>query len=220
MIRIACPGCGSILNAKDELAGQTRKCPKCGGPVTIPTPPDWQTTSGSVSPKPPDAQPVAAANSAPTPMPAMEQQPTASPLPPRFERRNRYLVCDKTRVMAQWENNGQGWMFKTKAGLASVARHRDQLPNKGDFRLIEIKLEDTEAGYRLTQIVVYRLAAFDALLNLCRGDDAIFTSVVEPSSLNKAQKLSVWESLRQQLIPDVWERSAEAMKCLSSDDDS
>ena len=35
MIRVTCPHCGSKLNAKDELAGQTRKCPKCAQPVRI-----------------------------------------------------------------------------------------------------------------------------------------------------------------------------------------
>ena len=35
MIRVICPTCKSTLNAKDKLAGQTRKCPKCGQPVLI-----------------------------------------------------------------------------------------------------------------------------------------------------------------------------------------
>ena len=213
MIRIACPGCGSILNAKDELAGQTRKCPKCGGKVSIPLMPTSQALPSTAS----DAGEDASATS----MPAVEQPSAteATPVLRRLERRNRYLICNKTHVLAQWENNGQGWMLKTRAGTASVARHRDQLPKQGEFRLVEMKLDDTEAGYRLTNIAVYRLAAFGALLKLCRGDDAILTSIVEPSSLNKAQRHSVWESLRQQLIPEIWERSAEVLKYLSNSGD-
>lgn len=38
MIRIICPGCGSKLNAKEKLVGQTRPCPKCGQPIMIATP--------------------------------------------------------------------------------------------------------------------------------------------------------------------------------------
>ena len=35
MIRVTCPGCGSTIGAKDELLGETRKCPKCGNQLVI-----------------------------------------------------------------------------------------------------------------------------------------------------------------------------------------
>jgi hypothetical protein len=120
--------------------------------------------------------------------------------------------------LAQWENNGQGWLLRTKAGVVSAARHRDQLPKQGDFRLVEMRVEDKGNGYQLTGVFVYRLAAFGALANLCRNDDAILTSIIEPSTLNRSQKYSVWELLRQQMMPEIWERSAEALKQLSNED--
>ena len=38
MIRVTCSNCGAKLNAKEKLAGQTRKCPKCSEPVLIEAP--------------------------------------------------------------------------------------------------------------------------------------------------------------------------------------
>ena len=35
-IRITCPGCQSILDVKDALAGYQRACPKCGGLIQVP----------------------------------------------------------------------------------------------------------------------------------------------------------------------------------------
>ena len=35
MIRVTCPHCGSKLNAKDDLIGQMRKCPKCAQPLIV-----------------------------------------------------------------------------------------------------------------------------------------------------------------------------------------
>ena len=38
-IKAACQ-CGQSFNARDELAGKTVKCPKCGGALKIPAPPN------------------------------------------------------------------------------------------------------------------------------------------------------------------------------------
>ena len=38
MIQVSCSGCGTKLKVKDELAGRSGKCPKCGGKVKIPAP--------------------------------------------------------------------------------------------------------------------------------------------------------------------------------------
>lgn len=49
MIRLTCPVCQSKLNAKEGLAGQTRKCPKCGNPLVIPATEDPPKSRGSSS---------------------------------------------------------------------------------------------------------------------------------------------------------------------------
>ena len=37
-IQVSCGSCGSSFNAPDSAAGKQAKCPKCGGPIKIPTP--------------------------------------------------------------------------------------------------------------------------------------------------------------------------------------
>ena len=92
MIRITCPGCGSKLNAKDELVGQTRKCPSA----------------------PTGLMPCRRYRS------SLKRRQTAchSPsLPRRLNREHHYLICDRTQLVASWENNGRGWMLKSGHGL-------------------------------------------------------------------------------------------------------
>ena len=51
MIQVACSGCGTKLKVKDELAGRSGKCPKCGGKVKIPVPltlPDLSSFGGDI----------------------------------------------------------------------------------------------------------------------------------------------------------------------------
>jgi predicted Zn finger-like uncharacterized protein len=36
-VAVRCPSCSASFNVKDEYAGKRTKCPKCGGPLTIPT---------------------------------------------------------------------------------------------------------------------------------------------------------------------------------------
>jgi len=40
-ITVTCPGCNGKLTAKDEHAGQIKKCPKCKSDVEVPAPVDW-----------------------------------------------------------------------------------------------------------------------------------------------------------------------------------
>jgi hypothetical protein len=35
-IKVTCAGCSSSFNAPDNSAGKSGKCPKCGGPITVP----------------------------------------------------------------------------------------------------------------------------------------------------------------------------------------
>ena len=51
MIQVSCSGCGTKLKVKDELAGRSGKCPKCGGRIKIPVPlavPDLSGFGGDI----------------------------------------------------------------------------------------------------------------------------------------------------------------------------
>ncbi len=111
MIRMVCPGCGKKLHAKDELAGRTAQCPNCRQPVTI-----------AEAPEPSEAIPLDDAEPGEHVIPASEEH-VATPL--RIERLNReshYLICDKTRLMATWANNGAGWMVRAGKGFLPAKR--------------------------------------------------------------------------------------------------
>jgi len=201
MIRVICPECKSTLNAKDELAGQTRKCPNCANPVLIPK------EGGKIE--------------------SLVQQPAGDSaeaslltldVPQRLSRLNRYLICDNRKLVATWESNGPGWMLKTSGGLIPARRNPDQLPNRGDFKLIELQLVDTDDGLRLVGITSYQLATEWALIALERGDHNILSKVTGPGHLNKEQKNLVRQAIRDQLMHQVWGDATNVLEYLASTD--
>ena len=207
-----CPGCESKLNAKDELVGQTRNCPKCGTPVLIAQPdaaaePFPQELAGLDEPAP--DQHVHGAS---------ETSLRSFDVPERLDRSNHYLVCDKSKLVATWENNGQGWMLNTNFGLVSATRNHEQLPTQGDFKLIELKLTVADAGFRLDNVTSYQLALRWALTKLDKGDDKILSAVTGPGFLNKEQKNAVRRVIKDQFMPEVWQDSNKVLEYLGNTD--
>lgn len=211
MIRVQCAHCGSKLNAKPELAGQTRKCPKCGQPVLIAEPepqPEAETT-----PQFEEVPEVVASTGA-----LAAKETAAEHVPERLNRQHRYLICDRTRLIAMWENNGQGWVVKTNSGMAPASRNQDKLPVEGDFRLVELKLEPTPAGHRLRGLICYQLTHRWALRNLARGDDAILKAVEGLHGLGREQKNVVRRALHEQFMGPVWQNAHKVLAFLKSTD--
>lgn len=206
MIRLTCPGCGSQLNAKDELVGQTRKCPKCAHPVQIVAP---ATANDIGLDATPTDQHIEVSTDEALPLPE---------LPVRLNRDSLYLICDKTHVVALWQNNGEGWMFRRGAGFASAKRNRDSLPAEGDFKLVELKFASTPEGKRLMALTVYQLVARWALTVLHEGDDQIVEKITDLGSLNRDQKHAVRMALRDQFMRQVWENAAEVLEYLANAD--
>lgn len=207
MIRIQCPGCGSTLNAKPSLIGQTRQCPKCSTPITIAEPaPLAAPEDGAVS------EAVAHAEVSTT-----EALPVHH-WPERLDRTSVYLICGRAKLAALWQNNGEGWMLKTNSGFVSAPRNRDQLPSQGEFRLVELKLETQEAGRHLIGLMVYQLAARWALTSLERGDDAICAKITGPGGLNKDQKNVVRNAMKELFMHQVWEHADGVLEYLGNTD--
>ena len=216
MIRVICSHCQAPLNAKESLLGQTRNCPNCGQPVEIR-----------------DSSPAPASGGTPSsladtvlPPPAEEPAPAvvvSEGLPfhhwiERLNRHYQYLICDRTRLIATWQNNGDGWMIKTHAGMISASRNAAQIPSQGDFKLIELKLESGDGGRRLAGLAAYQLAERYALLNLERGDDAILEKVVGQSGLRSEQKIAVRAYIRERFMPDVWSDAKAVSEFLANAD--
>ena len=91
MIRTKCPGCGSNLTANAKLAGQTRKCPKCGTPVVISAP----DPAAEVEPK------GFVEGAGATTLLALDAGS-------RLAKTSRYLICDAAKLLATWQKKGKG----------------------------------------------------------------------------------------------------------------
>lgn len=213
MIQITCPGCGSKLNAKDELVGQTRNCPQCKTPVLIVAPPP-APVSGDL---PLDETVVAFSPESDTISVATEGLPSQHFLD-KLNRHHYYLVVDPGRVIAVWENNGHGWQIKTHTGLVSAARNQQLLPAAGSFRLVELQLEHVESGTRLLGLICYKLAERWALNALTRGDDVIAERIVGHAGLNRDQKTAVRNALKERFMGDVWHNAANVTEYLGNND--
>ena len=214
MIRVTCPGCGSKLKAKEELLGETRKCPKCSTVVLI--------SVSQTADVPAAAAPVSTVLDEPA---AGSEIHGASDialkhedLPERLDRLNHYLICDKSKLVATWEDNGQGWMLKTSFGLVSATRNYEQLPTQGDFKFVELVLEMTDDGKRLKGIRAYRLAERWALTTLDKGDNQIVSKITTLGFLNREQKSVVRNTIRDQFMRQVWEKADNVLDYLASTD--
>jgi hypothetical protein len=204
MIRIICPVCHSKLNAKAELAGQSRKCPKCGNQVLIPRKSDDSEANASA----PAAEPQVDKNA---PLPHVR-------VPERLARTSRYLILDREKVFALWEGSRDGWQLRLQDGYVSAARNADKLPKLGEYVLVELIMGVTDHGTRLQGLVCYKLASHWALTTLCQGDHRILTRIVGPGSLNREQKSAVRDFLGKELMYEVLKDARPVMEFLASTD--
>ena len=128
------------------------------------------------------------------------------------------LICDRTHLVATWENNGSGWMFKVGTGFVSAKRGRENLPSQGDFKLVELKFMITPDGKRLSGLATYQLATRWALTALDQGDDQIVGKITGMGSLNREQKNAVRQALKDQFMRQVWEGAADVLEYLANTD--
>ncbi len=214
MIRLICPSCRSRIHAKDELAGQLRPCPQCKTLLRVPSPTetgDEYVEAQAVAPEAAPAESVAP--------PSAEQEGLLAPeVPDRLIRTNYYLICDRTKVVANWENNGQGWMLKSGMGYVGARRNEDQLPNEGDFQLLELQMVQVPGGIRLVGLMTYQLAKRYALPVLARGDNEIFKKITGPGRLTRDQKGAVKLFILNKFMHSVWQDARDVLDFLSSAD--
>src|SRR3972149_4924976 len=195
MIRIICPSCGSKLNAKPKLVGQTRPCPKCRKPVVI------------VAPEAVDEQqsiPLDESDPARFGLGSKKGLPSQHVLK-KLDRNNRYWICDHAHVIATWANGGKGWMLKTTSGMISASRNRDKVPNQGNFVFVELKMAPPETGMKLQGITTYQLSNRWALPSITEGDDRICGKITGYGSLTKPQKCVIRLAIREQFMHEIWE---------------
>jgi hypothetical protein len=125
-------------------------------------------------------------------------------VPTHLDLLSHYLICDHKDVVARWQNDGKGWMFKLKDGFTRTSAISTELPSFGNFVLIEIGVERREDGVHLRNITAFRLQEQYALTKLTRGDDAILTTIVGTGLLNQAQRRHVRELVKSKFLPHTW----------------
>lgn len=212
MIQFTCPACQSKLNAKDNLAGQSRKCPKCGAEVRIPLPENQAASAGRE-----EADALAGPAIGAIKIEAIQEGLPRFQAPKTLARGNRYLICDRSSVVAVW-SDGSGWMVKTNTGLQSAARNPDLLPVEGSFELVELLMTRSEEGLRLEGIRCYAIATRWALLALGQAEDKILGKLTGEGSLNRDQKTAVLGFLKEHFMPEVWEGSQKVRDFLTNID--
>jgi len=205
MIRVKCPGCGTPLDARDDLAGQTRNCPRCEEPIEIPG-----TPAGESQPTE-ELTPIIFYSE------AAQRLPTKKFLD-RLCRTNRYLICDKTMLLATWRNDGAGWMVRTPSGFVPARRDSQSLPHYGNFVLVELEMAQTDEGLRLAAINSFQLATRFAMTKLDKGDDDIVQSIVDYGCLSREQKFAVRQALKEEFLREVWGENPEVLDYLSNAD--
>jgi hypothetical protein len=222
MIRFLCPGCRSRIQAKDELAGQVRRCPRCQVAFRIPRPEfpteeyleaEWVEGAGpaetSVAPAAPGKTKI---------VPAPEEGIRTVEVPDKLVRTNVYLICDKASIYGVWENNGRGWQVKGSMGFVSARQNSDELPLEGDFQLVELKMRPVPGGMRLVGLMSYQLAPRYALLSLAKGDEDILSKVVGPGRLTRDQKSAIKLFILNKFMHPVWQEAREVLDFLNSPD--
>lgn len=191
MIRVICPNCNSKLDAKDELLGQTRNCPKCKNPLVI------RSSNISVN----DGA-------------ALE---TADGKPVHLEPLHRYFILSPDRIIAHWEN-GKGWQINVGNGFANVRMSSNAIPDQGSFILVDLAIKNTDEGMKMTGLKLYKISMRGALTSLAREETEILKKIDGPGILLKPQKSLITAFLQKNYMFEFLSQGKIVTDYLSSED--
>ncbi|MDR2441425.1 MAG: hypothetical protein LBE12_18850 [Planctomycetaceae bacterium] len=203
LFQIICPSCGSKLNAKVGLIGQTRSCPKCREPVLIQrNEPQEQTPIIVNEPS------IVSVQTGPT---FSDRTNQIENLPELLEFRNRYLIIGTDRIIATWES-GRGWQVNVGNGFASAKRNFSAIPDQGSFVLVELVIDSVGIPVELH---VFSISVRGALTSLFRDESEILHKVDSVGKLTKTQKTLLLNHLRQSFMFEVLSKAQEIVTLLS-----
>lgn len=184
MIRVICKNCGSKLNAKDELVGQTRNCPKCSNPVVIELPAR-------------DENPGLLRGNNPV----------------RLDISSRYCICSADRLIAFWESS-KGWQINVGTGFTSPRKSPEAIPDQGAFVLAEFRIVPCEEGQKISEMNLFHLGTRGCLMALAREESDILARIDGPGQLTQRQKAMLLEYLRKNFMFPFLEASHSVVELL------
>jgi Zn-finger nucleic acid-binding protein len=201
LFQMICPFCGSKLNAKASLIGQTRNCPKCKGSVLI-------QREGERIPMTVNEPSIVPVQTGPT---FGDRTNQIENLPEQLVFRNKYLIIGSDRIIAVWET-GKGWQVNVGSGFASAKRNFSAIPDQGSFVLVElvVGLNGIPSGLN-----VFSISMRGALTSLFRDESEILHKIDRAGQLTKIQKNLLLNHLRQIFMFDVLAEAREVIDFLS-----
>ncbi len=217
-IRVICGSCGSKIDAKDELRGQTRRCPKCRQPILI---------EPAAQPQASKPQPVKAAQSQAQPAKTAQTAPNAasdaaSPATEGLKMRrlrpdDLYFVVGSDKLVAYWKS-GEGWMLNVGNGFSQVKRSPGLIPDLGEFVLAEGRVAQTDNGRRLKGLRFWSLTGRGVLLALGRAETEILEKAQFPTVPSGSQKRFILDQIRKLYFRDFTDDALEIVEFLTSFD--
>jgi hypothetical protein len=210
-IRVICGSCGSKIDAKDELRGHTRRCPKCRQPILI---------EPAAQPQAPKPQPVKTEQS--QARPANAASDAASPATEGLKMRrlrpdDLYFVVGSDKLVAYWKL-GEGWMLNVGNGFSQVKRSPGLIPDLGEFVLAEGRVAQTDNGRRLRGLRFWSLTGRGVLLALGRAETEILEKAQFPTVPSGAQKRFILDQIRKLYFRDFTDDALEIVEYLTSFD--
>jgi hypothetical protein len=184
--QILCQSCGSKLNAKVSLIGQTRNCPKCKASVLI------QREEPVIVP------PLGVA-------PPEEQ----SLRPSALDFQNRYFIVGHDRIVATWKG-GEGWQVNVGTGFVAVRKNYSAIPDLGTFAFVELVMD---AGMPAS-LNISKISTRGALTVIYRNENEILSKVEGACELTILQKDILLRHLRSIFMTDVLDQAQGVIRSL------
>lgn len=191
-IRVICKHCGSKIDAKEELRGQTRRCPKCRNPILIV--PVEQSPSQLI------------------------ETPSSQLKVKRLHPDNIYVILGSDREIAYWKST-EGWLINVGNGFEAVKRAPDKLPDIGSFVLAEGYVVNTDNGRRLKGLRFKKLAGRGVLKSIAYGEAAeILNKAQEPAVPTSSQKRFLLQHIRNHYFFEFTDDAPEIIDYLTGVD--
>ncbi|MDR1492888.1 MAG: hypothetical protein LBT05_09230 [Planctomycetaceae bacterium] len=209
-IRIICKNCESKIDAKDELLGQTRKCPKCKSSILIV--PETSAAPQTQLKKEVVTQADSAKNIVYDNMERLMTDEIPTELKPNY----RYFILAFDKMIAYWEI-AKGWQYNIGTGYVSAKRNKDLLPTDGSYKFVEMIIRQLDVGKQLAGLRVFSITSKWAIQAIGRESHEILAKIEGKGILNKQQRLQLLNYIRKNYMPDFLRNAKEVYDFLLVD---